>query len=247
MEQERDSFLVPRLINVQWLLKDSNTFITIQAESTRSNGCINGTRARMFHRRNALKWFCTVASIPLSWRTCLRRGGTARPRRWTQTSSALTASRRAGSTVRRDTWWRTATAGWSTCPVGTRRATHCWIQTLYLYILLMNRHLFIKMSMLQCLLLCSEVLSFEIVVTETILKEQTASFSFSFFWPATAENQIRSHSSELEKVNYFQFVFVQWLQLAFAAYPLHLIAVWHLRRQIEKGFGAEETFGFDLR
>lgn len=35
--------------------------------------------------------------------------------------------------------------------------------------------------MLQCLLLCSEVLSFEIVVTETILKEQTASFSFSFF------------------------------------------------------------------
>lgn len=101
--------------------------------------------------------------------------------------------------------------------------------------------------MLQCLLLCSEVLSFEIVVTETILKEQTASFSFSFSWPATAENQILSHSSELEKLNYFQFVFVQWLQLAFAAYPLHLITVWHLRRQIEKGFGAEETFGFDLR
>lgn len=97
--------------------------------------------------------------------------------------------------------------------------------------------------MLQCLLLCLEVLSFEIVATETILKEQTG----LVFLPATAENQILSHSSELEKLNNFQFVFVQWLQLAFAAYLLHLITVWHRRRQIEKGFGAEETFGFDLR
>lgn len=79
----------------------------------------------MFDRQLALKlkWFCTVASLSLSWRICLHRGGTARPRRWTQTSSALTASRPAGSTVRHVTWWRTATAGWSTCLVGYKYYT----------------------------------------------------------------------------------------------------------------------------
>lgn len=71
--------------------------------------------------------------------------------------------------------------------------------------LLMNLHLFIKTPVLQCLLLCLEVLSFEIVATETILKEQTG----LVFLTATAENQILSHSSELEKLNNFQFVFVQ--------------------------------------
>lgn len=43
------------------------------------------------------------------------------------------------------------------------------------------------------------------------------------------------------KLNYFHSVFVQWLQLACAAYLLHLITVWHLRRQIEREFGTERS------
>ena len=123
-EQEPSSFSGPCLINVQWLLEDkANTFITLKPGNTRSNKCINRTQDRIARS----KWLCNVAFILLSWRTCLRRGATARPHRWTQTSSAHTASRPAGSTVRPGTWWRTATAGWSTCQVRIREASnnHC--------------------------------------------------------------------------------------------------------------------------
>lgn len=83
------------------------------------------TQVEMFNRQFCSKWFCSGASIFLSWHTCLRPGVTARPRRWIPTSSAATASRPAGSTARPDTWWRTATAEWSTCPVGnTSHALH---------------------------------------------------------------------------------------------------------------------------
>lgn len=116
----------PPLMNAQWLRKERVIHSSPhREESTRSNGGIIRAREGVVSQTECSKWLRAVASIPLSWRTCLRRGGTARPRRWTPTSSAPTASRRAGSTARRDTWWRTATAGWSTCPV-SRDCVFCW-------------------------------------------------------------------------------------------------------------------------
>lgn len=58
-------------------------------------------------------------------------------------------------------------------------------------------HLFIKIKMLQCLLMLLEVLSFEIVVTKAIFKEQTA------ICQRLQMHQILSHSSDSENSTIF--------------------------------------------
>lgn len=137
-------------------------------ESTRSNECIKRAQVRMFNRQYPLSGSALLLPYPLSSRTCLHRGETARPRQWTQTSLALTALQPAGSTVRRATWWRTATAGWSTCLVGT-----CWMHILYIYIFL-QIYVYSQKTYNDSYsvgLLWLEFLPFDILPTKTNLKE----------------------------------------------------------------------------
>lgn len=59
----------------------------------------------------------TPPFLTCSWPTCLPRGESANRRLWSLAFSKCTVWPPAGSTVRRATSWRTATAGWCTCLV----------------------------------------------------------------------------------------------------------------------------------
>lgn len=55
-----------------------------------------------------------------SWFIFLRPGETVRWPTWIQTSLIVTASQPVALTVKRATWWTTATVAWCTCLVGSR-------------------------------------------------------------------------------------------------------------------------------
>ena len=71
------------------------------------------------------------SSLLCSWPTCLPRGESASPRLWSRAFSRSTVWPPAGSTVKPATLWRTATAGWCTCPVRSTAEFFSKVAVLY--------------------------------------------------------------------------------------------------------------------